>query len=112
MLVEGRYGNYRDPVLRGQVAREIGLALFRNRAVISQHEECAGTGQWLEARRGQAGGQTVALGLVERRQLGIRRRIAQVFSQRKLHGRRSEEHTSELKSLMRNSYTVFCLKKK
>src|SRR3546814_1146121 len=25
---------------------------------------------------------------------------------------RSEEHTSELLSLMRNSYTVFCLKKK
>src|SRR3546814_9750419 len=35
-----------------------------------------------------------------------------------LHGRfvpmpgRSEEHTSELQSLMRNSYAVFCLKKK
>src|SRR3546814_14048433 len=26
--------------------------------------------------------------------------------------RRSEEHTSELHSLMRNSYAVFCLKKK
>src|SRR3546814_7284049 len=26
--------------------------------------------------------------------------------------RRSEEHTSELQSLMRNSYSVFCLKKK
>src|SRR3546814_9040809 len=28
------------------------------------------------------------------------------------HQHRSEEHTSELKSLMRISYTVFCLKKK
>src|SRR3546814_9712333 len=28
------------------------------------------------------------------------------------HGRRSEEHTSELQSLMRSSYAVFCLKKK
>src|SRR3546814_2605892 len=27
-------------------------------------------------------------------------------------GDRSEEHTSELQSLMRNSYAVFCLKKK
>src|SRR3546814_1395821 len=27
-------------------------------------------------------------------------------------GRRAEEHTSELQSLMRISYTVFCLKKK
>src|SRR3546814_4876796 len=28
------------------------------------------------------------------------------------HKGRSEEHTSELQSLMRNSYAVFCLKKK
>src|SRR3546814_6477176 len=28
------------------------------------------------------------------------------------HCLRSEEHTSELQSLMRNSYAVFCLKKK
>src|SRR3546814_3312469 len=28
------------------------------------------------------------------------------------HRRRSEEHTSELQSLMRISYAVFCLKKK
>src|SRR3546814_9518611 len=28
------------------------------------------------------------------------------------HTARSEEHTSELQSLMRNSYAVFCLKKK
>src|SRR3546814_9560013 len=29
-----------------------------------------------------------------------------------LSGQRSEEHTSELQSLMRSSYAVFCLKKK
>src|SRR3546814_1426995 len=29
-----------------------------------------------------------------------------------IHGIRSEEHTSEIQSLMRISYTVFCLKKK
>src|SRR3546814_8787489 len=29
-----------------------------------------------------------------------------------LGGQRSEEHTSELQSLMRHSYAVFCLKKK
>src|SRR3546814_8288536 len=28
------------------------------------------------------------------------------------HEKRSEEHTSELQSLMRHSYAVFCLKKK
>src|SRR3546814_4963876 len=31
---------------------------------------------------------------------------------RRLTNRRSEEHTSELQSLMRISYAVFCLKKK
>src|SRR3546814_1039617 len=31
---------------------------------------------------------------------------------RDLEGSRSEEHTSELQSLMRISYAVFCLKKK
>src|SRR3546814_4576698 len=38
------------------------------------------------------------------------------FSQAMMRDRvvsmRSEEHTSELQSLMRNSYAVFCLKKK
>src|SRR3546814_6476043 len=32
-------------------------------------------------------------------------------SGRALYVHRSEEHTSELQSLMRNSYAVFCLKK-
>src|SRR3546814_6731649 len=31
---------------------------------------------------------------------------------RRIHELRSEEHTSELQSLMRSSYAVFCLKKK
>src|SRR3546814_8944987 len=39
----------------------------------------------------------------DRRQLAGRLRFRRV---------RSEEHTSELQSLMRNSYAVFCLKKK
>src|SRR3546814_9160784 len=29
-----------------------------------------------------------------------------------VEGHRSEEHTSELQSLLRNSYTLYCLKKK
>src|SRR3546814_6255814 len=42
-------------------------------------------------------------------------RIAELFEERfedEAIDRRSEEHTSELQSLMRNSYAVFCLKKK
>src|SRR3546814_9627559 len=37
---------------------------------------------------------------------------AAFVAQQYYNGERSEEHTSELQSLMRNSYAVFCLKKK
>src|SRR3546814_5140169 len=37
--------------------------------------------------------------------------VADVARRRADHARRSEEHTSELQSLMRISYAVFCLKK-
>src|SRR3546814_8155158 len=39
-------------------------------------------------------------------------RIARAHPVRAVSGLRSEEHTSELQSLMRSSYAVFCLKKK
>src|SRR3546814_1600347 len=38
--------------------------------------------------------------------------VSEVDERGDARGRRSEEHTSELQSLMRNSYAVFCLKKK
>src|SRR3546814_5287917 len=38
-------------------------------------------------------------------------RSTQQLQQRTTGMRRSEEHTSELQSLMRNSYAVFCLQK-
>src|SRR3546814_10278740 len=41
----------------------------------------------------------------------LRRRVALVALPA-IAGERSEEHTSELQSLMRISYAVFCLKKK
>src|SRR3546814_8338681 len=53
--------------------------------------------------------QDVDLGLelgVRGDRTGLRQNLAT------LHVFRSEEHTSELQSLMRTSYTVFCLKKK
>src|SRR3546814_3637873 len=67
-----------------------------------------------------------AVGLLRRkgraRRLGIRRPIEDPVQHRRLghawmdrigaHTLRSEEHTSELQSLMRISYAVFCLKKK
>src|SRR3546814_5272959 len=43
----------------------------------------------------------------------LRLRVCQLGLRSALHRRsRSEEHTSELQSLMRISYAVFCLKKK
>src|SRR3546814_8595936 len=52
-----------------------------------------------------------------RRQRAIQHPIAARAHRHQLHlqagmGGRSEEHTSELQSLMRISYAVFCLKKK
>src|SRR3546814_14072401 len=43
---------------------------------------------------------------------GPRRRHLRVRREAAAHSGRSEEHTSELQSLMRISYAVFCLKKK
>src|SRR3546814_2028535 len=57
-------------------------------------------------RRGETGGHDEHL----------RTRIAQdivgLVLRQPRRNARSEEHTSELQSLMRNSYAVFCLKKK
>src|SRR3546814_11079371 len=44
--------------------------------------------------------------------LGARAAVAQYLGVDRADGQRSEEHTSELQSLMRISYAVFCLKKK
>src|SRR3546814_5481643 len=52
-------------------------------------------------------------GVVEaRRELGLRARVHPGVERRAAPVDRSEEHTSELQSLMRISYAVFCLKKK
>src|SRR3546814_15310985 len=73
--------------------------LFRSPAVDDGARSCAGR----PAGRGGTAGRPPAaqLWLHARRRRGGGR-----------PGRRSEEHTSELQSLMRISYAVFCLKKK
>src|SRR3546814_1358299 len=48
----------------------------------------------------------------DRRWNELRRSFAQAGIQLPDYPKRSEEHTSELQSLMRISYAVFCLKKK
>src|SRR3546814_3388574 len=55
------------------------------------------------ARVGEVGYQPVVIAAVDDRRVIVVRQQPQL---------RSEEHTSELQSLMRTSYAVFCLKKK
>src|SRR3546814_6292153 len=58
---------------------------------------------------GEGRGSGLAAGAAAQR-LGLQRNVAAHRADRA--ERRSEEHTSELQSLMRISYAVFCLKKK
>src|SRR3546814_2968084 len=46
------------------------------------------------------------------RMMPARATVLKLAEPQRSKGRRSEEHTSELQSLMRISYAVFCLKKK
>src|SRR3546814_6392811 len=72
----------------------------------------------LDGQRDQVAHQRGGIGPRERLILQQRLRVPQRLPQRMAHVRgdrveqRSEEHTSELQSLMRISYAVFCLKKK
>src|SRR3546814_2683052 len=88
-----------------------------------QHLSTRLTRMWshLERQRGGIGmrGPGEAQLEMDRRMIGdkvrlLRERLARVQRQRttQRRARRSEEHTSELQSLMRISYAVFCLKKK
>src|SRR3546814_1655824 len=58
----------------------------------------------------QGMGQDMSGGIAPRHEFAVVPDEAVTVSHR--HGVRSEEHTSELQSLMRISYAVFCLKKK
>src|SRR3546814_5535467 len=60
--------------------------------------------------RSERDGQEIAI--FEARRRTQRRGRQRMDSRRQFAHRRSEEHTSELQSLMRISYAVFCLKKK
>src|SRR3546814_5260629 len=67
----------------------------------AMHNSCNGPSYWSRSSRLSSGCMTVKRG--SRRSAATRSASA---------SRRSEEHTSELQSLMRISYAVFCLKKK
>src|SRR3546814_7358986 len=76
----------------------------------------SGGGARHAGRRGAGGPRTAARGDGGKREPGPARRrdhpVAARIHQARRDDARSEEHTSELQSLMRISYAVFCLKKK
>src|SRR3546814_4471994 len=94
-------------------SRPSRVAPLRPRAVIPETEVPA-------HRLGRGGKEMVAVGQRQRRALGdAQEQLVHQHGRRErrlvaVHARvgRSEEHTSELQSLMRISYAVFCLKKK
>src|SRR3546814_2846088 len=79
----------------------------------SGHRQAALRARWLDGRNAGAGMGGAIPGQAARRGAGGRGRAPLRPEHRLPRGRpRSEEHTSELQSLMRISYAVFCLKKK
>src|SRR3546814_3915895 len=100
-------------------AHEFQLVAFHDRDVLGDRQRRAAQlrEHFLEGLRGHAdddvgvvGNRRHDLARAATDDVGVAlRRIAELEAD--LH-HRSEEHTSELQSLMRNSYAVFCLKKK
>src|SRR3546814_4907608 len=81
------------------------FAAGRKEHVIAEHRR-AGIGTAIElAQHGAVGDVTIGAD----HGIAIHHHPAEAVDE---EARRSEEHTSELQSLMRNSYAVFCLKKK
>src|SRR3546814_4157355 len=89
--------------------------------VLHRLRSVAGRGRWpVDHDDGQSrfpGGYDLALGrsaaavLADHHRNAVRREQPPLRRKRE-RSARSEEHTSELQSLMRSSYAVFCLKKK
>src|SRR3546814_1122183 len=82
------------------------------RAVPADHRSADAAGDMVIAGRdiGRQRSKRVEGGFAARLQLLVH--ILLDLVHRHMAGARSEEHTSELQSLMRISYAVFCLKKK
>src|SRR3546814_10609212 len=103
VAVEGRTGLHIDPVLVRAIMGIVETERHRNAGVL---EESLGIGNSLGHRRGNIFLLIVSAvepAAIEDHEAASKEAAATI---------RSEEHTSELQSLMRNSYAVFCLKKK
>src|SRR3546814_4552248 len=107
----------------GQVNRARQSIGLDRRPIVSPHacwiaEAESGVGDAVEHRCGDAGAGTVDEGIASSIEPAIDEPIFDLLDRRtvgmaiEIVPARSEEHTSELQSLMRISYAVFCLKKK
>src|SRR3546814_6816259 len=85
------------PGQAGKGARELALMRCQNRRRLPESRQGRRNRRRIEHQRLAA--------FERRRDIAVERRACRI-------DRRSEEHTSELQSLMRISYAVFCLKKK
>src|SRR3546814_6294388 len=74
-------------------------------------EESARVLAWADLRGVESHGIAMLVEYNERRQTRPINMASRPFVVQQTPVSRSEEHTSELQSLMRNSYAVFCLKK-
>src|SRR3546814_4733284 len=97
---------------RQRKGRGLARARLRNAAQIASFEQRRNRLQ-LNRRRGGIilGGERLQNGLGETKGSELCQMKYSQKSERRRHTPRSEEHTSELQSLMRISYAVFCLKK-
>src|SRR3546814_10016451 len=91
-----------EPQGRRRLARQGGIHLHRAIAVLDGTMPAVDPGARIERMETARAGDHADL----------RRRPAEFGEPSGIATERSEEHTSELQSLMRISYAVFCLKKK
>src|SRR3546814_9396467 len=103
-----RIGHLRNADRRRTVARRVGQ---QHRRLEARDQALVAVGARIGERVDRLGVLDDAADVVQRhfRQAAVLVTGEQVLA---VLGQRSEEHTSELQSLMRTSYAVFCLKKK
>src|SRR3546814_10576157 len=104
------------PAVGHVAAQHLDRALL-DRARPGEQREQAGLADTVRAdQRHHSAGRDLEVDPCKRQRLAVMEREPRhpgsggMVARRRL--RRSEEHTSELQSLMRTSYAVFCLKKK
>src|SRR3546814_7978083 len=105
---EGRVGEHQQDSERGEK-----LEQFRRTVDPAQHRDLDPDPQRRDGDRRQGHGQPETEPVPQQRREPAEEAVAAIGAEHvERTVRRSEEHTSELQSLMRISYAVFCLNKK